>query len=220
MSEVIAIDGPSASGKSTIARRVAQALSHIYVDSGSLYRAVTWQALRKGIATDDGRALTELVQAMDIKLEVVEGSVRFTVDAIAPGAALRTAEIDRHVSPVSAVPCVRERVVEWLRSMQRFGNLVMEGRDIGTAVFPDAAHKFYLDASPEERARRRHAERGDETAADMGAVREALKRRDSIDSTRQAAPLRVAEGAVVVDSTGLSIDDVVALILDRIGARG
>jgi cytidylate kinase len=212
----IAIDGPSASGKSTVARRVAAALGWLYVDSGAVYRGVTWQALRCGVKTDDGEALAAMMDAMGLEFFVGGGAVRFSVEGIEPVAELRTPEIVRHVSFVAAQPQVRARVVAWLQGMTRLGRVVMEGRDIGTVVFPDAAARFYLDASPDERARRRHAEAapvpGVATVAD---VANSLGLRDRMDRTRRTAPLKVAEGAEVIDSTGMTIEQVVARILER-----
>jgi cytidylate kinase len=212
---VIAIDGPAASGKSTVARKVAKALGRLYVDSGALYRGVTWRVLRDGVEPADGPAVAAAMRAARFDFSVREGAVVFSVDGVEPGEALRTAEINRHVSPVAANPEVRRQVTAWLRDMVRHGPLVMEGRDIGTAVFPDAPHRFYLDASEEERARRRHAEAAAQGAS-VEEVGRSLRRRDHIDSTRKTAPLRVAEGSVIVDTTGLSIDQVVERVLAAI----
>lgn len=214
---VIAIDGPAASGKSTVARRVARALGRIYVDSGALYRGVTWKVLKAGVEPTDADAVLGAMRAADVRFSVRDGAVVFAVDGEEPGEALRSADINRHVSPVAANPDVRRQVTAWLREMVRHGPLVMEGRDIGTAVFPDAPFRFYLDASEEERARRRHAE-----AASQGhsveEIGRSLRRRDHIDSTRKTAPLRVAEGGTVIDTTGLSIDQVVEHILRAVRA--
>ena len=212
--QAVAIDGPSASGKSTVARRVATALGYLYVDSGALYRGITWQALRSGVDSGDWKALEMMVDSLRIEFFVADGVVHFSIDGIEPGMALRSREINRHVSPVASAPGVRSRVVGWLQGMVGLGDLVMEGRDIGTVVFADSHHKFYLDASPEERARRRHRELvQSQNDADASEVGDSLKRRDRIDSTRKVDPLRIAEGAVVVDSTSMSIDEVVAQVV-------
>jgi cytidylate kinase len=214
---VIAIDGPSASGKSTVARGVAKAQGWLYVDSGALYRAVAWKALQDGIDVSEEDSVNELVSELEPDFYVEDGSVRFRVDGIALNRELREEVINRSVSPVAANQTVRKRVTQWLREMLAHGNLVMEGRDIGTAVFPDASYKFYLDASPDERARRRHAEMEDMKAGmSVGDVHASLSRRDSIDSRRMTAPLAIAEDAVVVDSTGMSIEDAVQFVIDRI----
>jgi len=214
--DVIAIDGPSASGKSTVARRVARELGRLYVDSGALYRAVTWKALRDGVDTGNPVALAALVQSLQPEFFVKDGAARFRIDGIEFDSELRTTAIDRHVSPVAAVPEVRVRVVAWLRSMSALGKLVMEGRDIGTAIFPNASWKFYLDASLEERTRRRHAEMaGREQPRSAEEVGDSLKRRDRIDSGRKIDPLKIAPGARVIDSTRMSIDEVVKCVVDR-----
>lgn len=216
--QVIAVDGPSASGKSTVARRAAAALGWVYVDSGALYRGVTWRALCLGVDVRQPGALVRMLPGLDIALRLEEGAVRFTVDGKDPGDALRSREVTDAVSLVSTVPEIRARIVDLLRGMTRFGPLVVEGRDIGSVVFPDTPFKFYLDASPEERARRRHREAAGAVSAGAGVVEvaQSLSRRDQLDSSRAAAPLRIAQGAVVIDSTALGIDQVVAFILERV----
>lgn len=217
MHTVIAIDGPSASGKSTVARSVARRLGYLYVDSGAVYRGVTWEALQQGIDTADARAVGEAVSGWRVELHAGQGAVCFTIEGREPVAALRSESVNRCVSPVAAVPAVRRCVVGWLRDALRFGALVMEGRDIGTAVFPDAAHKFYLDADPAERARRRQGElAGAGRSVALGRVADSLARRDVIDRTRAADPLQVAPGAVVIDSTSLAAEEVVSLILEHV----
>jgi len=219
--QVIAIDGPSASGKSTVARAVAKELGYLYVDSGAVYRGVTWKALEKNVASDDQGALLELTDRLNMEFVVIDNAVRFRIDDVEPGLALRSREVDANVSLVAAVPGVRAQVVSWLRDMAKLGNLVVEGRDIGTAVFPDAAHKFYIDASPEERARRRFTEIQErEESVTHDEVDSALKRRDKVDSSREKDPLRVADGAQVVDTTGMGIEDVRDAILARLKRAG
>lgn len=215
---VIAIDGPSASGKSTVSRCVAAELGMLYVDSGALYRGVALAAMNAGTDTDDASAVTEAMTSAKFEFFVKDGCVRFSIDGIEPDKELRTDELNHHVSPVAAVPEVRIQVTEWLRNMTEYGDLVMEGRDIGTAVFPDAEYKFYLDASPEERARRRHSEIEDEgRESSVDRISESLKRRDRIDSTRSKDPLKVADDACVLDTTALSIEGVTSEILNKIG---
>jgi len=175
--------------------------------------------LQEGIRADDVCRLTGLVADIDINFFPDDGAVRFSIDGIEPGQELRTEAVDENVSHVSAVPGVRSKVVAWLRDMIRFGRLVMEGRDIGTAVFPDTEFKFYLDASPEERARRRHAEMGvggRVSGISAEEVRRALERRDAVDSSREIDPLGVAPGAIVIDSTSMSIEEVVQAIVSKI----
>jgi cytidylate kinase len=215
---VIAIDGPSASGKSTVAKKVAAELGRLYVDSGSLYRAVTWKALKEGIDTKDSESVAALVKTLTPEFSVKDGAICFLLDGIALDHELRTENINRNVSPVAAEPTVRAHVTQWLRDMPELGDLVMEGRDIGTAVFTDSKFKFYLDASPEERARRRHAEMEEVEAMSVKDVRRSLNRRDEIDSRRMTAPLYVADDADVIDSTGMDADAVAAYITKKVKA--
>jgi len=217
--KVVAMDGPSASGKSTVARRVAWELGYLYVDSGALYRAVTWKALKEGIDTCESEGFVRLMDGLDAVFFVEDGAVRFKIGGIETGSELRSDSVNEKVSAAAVIPEVRVKVVGWLRDMVRFGNLVMEGRDIGTAVFPEAAFKFYLDASPEERARRRHAEMSGGNSTRKFSVLDvdsALQCRDSTDKTREANPLKVAPDAVVVDSTSMSVEEVARVILSRI----
>jgi cytidylate kinase len=214
---MVAIDGPSASGKSTVARRAAQALHFNYVDSGALYRGLTWKCLREGVNTEDPQAVTELVNRLDLSFFVEEGAIRFTLDGEDPGAQIRSMPVQERVSDVAAVPEVRAKVVQYLRDTARFGNLVMEGRDIGTVVFPDTPFKFYLDADPEERARRRHQEfMQSATDTTVDNVLASLQRRDRKDSTRKTAPLQIALGARVIDSTAMGVEDVVKLVVSQV----
>lgn len=210
--DVIAIDGPAASGKSTVARRVAEATGALYVDSGALYRAVAWTVLEAGVDPQDADAVAAMVPAIQMRFFVAGPAVGFAIDGQEPGAALRTERVNQAVSPVAANPVVRAHVTGWLRDMTALGGLVMEGRDIGTVVFPTAPFKFYLDASPEVRAQRRHAEMTAE-ALTVDAVGASLSRRDQIDSRRATAPLATAPDAIVVDSSGMGVDEVVACVL-------
>lgn len=214
----VAVDGPSASGKSTVSRRTAQALGFNYVDSGSLYRGLTWKCLREGVDTEDAAAVLELVDRTRLEFFIEEGAIRFTLDGEDPGAQVRSVPVQEHVSDVAAIPEVRVRIVQHLRDTARFGNLVMEGRDIGTVVFPDTPHKFYLDADPEERARRRHHELEASTDTTVDKVFASLQRRDKKDSTRKTAPLQIALGAHVIDSTKMAIEDVVKIVISQVRA--
>jgi len=214
----IAIDGPAASGKSTIGQLLAESLGYLYFDTGVMYRAVTWACLERGIPIGDEEAVTRLAQELEIDVTrpTVADGRQYTVwvDGEDVTWAIRRPEVDANVSPVSAYPGVRAALTAAQRRIGAAGRVVMVGRDIGTVVMPDADLKIYLDAAVEERARRRYCElvrRGE--PADYEAVLEAMKRRDIIDSTRAAAPLRAAPDAVVVDSTCLSIEEV----LKRIG---
>lgn len=208
---VIAIDGPAASGKSTVARRIARKLSYLYVDSGALYRGITWAGLSRNISASDCIALLHLLDQLAIEFFVSDGEIRLTIDKQQPGHELRSTEVNNDVSHVAAHSNVRLRVVNRLRELIRFGDLVMEGRDIGTNVFEDARYKFYLDASEHERTRRRHLENSSDLS--IYEVGENLKKRDTIDSSRKSDPLKVATDAHVIDTTDMSVDDVVAHVL-------
>jgi cytidylate kinase len=209
------VDGPSASGKSTVSKGVANELGFIYVDSGALYRGVTWHAIRNGVDTKDAAAVVESMHQAQWDFFVQEGAAVFSIDGDVPVQELREKEVREAVADVAAIPAVRQFVVENLQSLENFGSLVMEGRDIGTVVFPDSPYKFYLDADPQERAMRRYRElvtMGEDEKAHE--VLESLKKRDQIDSTRKTHPLQVAEGAHVINSTSMTIDAVIGTITD------
>jgi len=216
---IVAIDGPAASGKSTVSREVARALGWTYVDSGALYRGITWKALRSGVPVRDAAAVQALLERAHWDFPLRDRTVVFTVDGENPGDAIRGPDVRESVSDIAALPCVRAFVSERLRDLRRYAPLVMEGRDIGTAVFPDADFKFYLDADPAERARRRARDLAAlEGAADVAEVRASIERRDAKDSARRDAPLRVAEDAQVIDSTALSVEQVAARIVAAVRA--
>lgn len=215
--KTIAIDGPSASGKSTVSKGVAAALGFLYVDSGALYRGVTWNALRKGIDPKDAEAVVASMFNAEWAFFVRDGAVAFSIDGDTPVQELREKDVRESVAFVAAVPEVRRFVVENLQSLASFGSLVMEGRDIGTVVFPASPYKFYLDADPEERAMRRYRElvaAGETEKAEE--VMESLKKRDRIDSTRKADPLKVAADARVIDSTAMTLEDVIHAVIDAV----
>ena len=213
----VAIDGPSASGKSSVSKGVAQALDFFYVDSGALYRGITWQALRDGVSPDDPDAVVNSMRKAVWKFFEQDGAIIFSIYGDLPRQALREKAVREAVAGVAAIPEVRTFVVEQLRALDRFGSLVMEGRDIGSVVFPDSLYKFYLDADPKERAMRRYRElvaAGESEKAEE--VMESLKRRDQIDSTRKTAPLTVAEGARVIDTTTMTLEEVIQTIVSAV----
>ena len=218
MNDVIAIDGPSASGKSTVARRLAAKQGYLFVDSGALYRGITWKALKNGMDIYSEAVIAELIAQVVFEFFERDGAVCFRIDGVEPGTELRTEEINQNVSQIATYTDVRTKVVSSLRSMREVGNLVIEGRDISTAVFPDAKYKFYLNASPEERARRRHAEMAERDEIAEVAVLDSLRKRDEKDTTREKDPLRISEDAEVVDTTGMSLDEVVDHISSKVGA--
>lgn len=217
----IAIDGPSASGKSTVARRVAGELGFFYVDSGALYRGITWMALEMGVDCGSPDAVVMMLSCIRCEHRIAGRSIGFALDGREPGAAIRSEAVAAGVSEIAAIPAVRAFVVDRLRECARYGSLVMEGRDIGTVVFPETPFKFYLDADPEERARRRlHDRASGEGHGDAAAVRDSLARRDRRDSTRASAPLQIALNARVIDSTRLSIDEVVRVVTEAVRSGG
>ncbi len=202
---VIAIDGPSASGKSTVARLLAERLGYRFLDSGAMYRAFALLARRRGVAGDDEEGLAELVPEARIELR----GERVLLDGEDVSGEIRTPEIDRLVSQVARVPAVRRGMVARQRAAYPGEPLVVEGRDIGSVVFPDARVKVFLDASPEERARRRARE----SHRDVRNVLEEQRERDERDSRRAHSPLVKAAGAVVIDTTGLTLEEVVERLL-------
>lgn len=218
MSHVIAIDGPSGVGKSSVARAVGQRIGFLHVDSGALYRIMTWQCLLNKIDTSSPEAVGKFAASVEVECAPEAGHISFKVDGVSPGNAIRTPEINRAASPVATVKEVRERITGWLRELTRFGNLIVEGRDITTAVFPDSPARFYLDASAEARAQRRQLEEIQKGIANqsMEDVKNSLLARDQIDSTRQHAPLRKADGVYLIDSTGLTLDEVIEVFIEAL----
>lgn len=207
---VVAIDGPSGAGKGTVARAVAASLRYRHVDSGAMYRAVGWKALRDGVPLDREDSVAGVAQQSDIKVS----DAGVLIDGIDVTRAIRTPEIDRAAAAVARLPRVREILVAQQRAMGDGGEIVMEGRDIGTVVFPNADVKVYLDASPDERARRRASDPahalGPAQVADVATL---LTERDRSDTTRSASPLYAASDAVVIDTTGKTVEEVVSVVL-------
>jgi cytidylate kinase len=214
---IIAIDGPSGAGKGTIARRVAARLGYRHVDTGAMYRAVAWKALQERVDLHDEQGVAAIGERA--RFDLAQGRVR--IDGADVAQAIRTAEIDAAAAAVARHPAVRRILVDRQRAMGEGGGIVMEGRDIGTVVFPAADVKIYLDASPEERARRRAADPAHAASAGqpLTDVATALAERDRSDSTRAASPLAVAADAVTIDTTTLAIDDVVARVIALVHER-
>jgi cytidylate kinase len=213
IAKIIAIDGPAASGKSTLGQKLAQALGYLYFDTGVMYRAITWLALKQGLEISDEAAITQLAESTPIDVRPPSAQDGRAYDVILDTQditwEIRSAEVEAHVSPVSAYAGVRKALSAQQRRIGMRGEVVMVGRDIGTVVLPNADIKIFLDASVEERARRRYEElrqRGE--PADYEAILQSMRRRDQIDSNRQVAPLRAAEDAFILCSDGIDIEQV------------
>jgi cytidylate kinase len=221
---IIAIDGPAGSGKSSVAKRVAARLGFRYLDTGAMYRAVTYRALQSGIDPSDGAAVAHVVAESPIEFTHVDGDPFPTGVSIAGGdvtAEIRTPAVDDAVSAVARLGVVREAMVAQQRALGGDDDIVVEGRDIGTVVFPDAELKVFLTASPEERARRRAVQQAESGIESHSAdVQEAIVRRDAADSSREISPLTPAADSVVLDTTALSFDQVVDRVCEIAAERG
>ena len=213
---VIAIDGPSGSGKSSTSRGVADRLRLRYLDTGAMYRAITWWLLRQGVDVHDAAAVAARIEEPEILSGTDPLGPTIMVDGIDVGLAIRSDDVNAAVSPVSAVPEVRGRLVELQREVIGDGGIVVEGRDIGSVVAPDADVKIFLTADAGARAERRAAEAG---ADDVDATRDSLLARDRIDSGRAVSPLVMAEGAVPIDGTAYTLDEVIDLVVSLVEAQ-
>jgi len=206
----IAIDGPAASGKSTVARRLAKHLGLIMINTGAMYRAIAWATIQKGVDAADPEAVIAMLEETDVACGVRDGNSTILIDGIDPGDALRADDVNTRVSAVAAIPEVRDLLVAKQREYLTLGSLVMEGRDIGSVVFPDTPYKLYIDASEEVRLARRSAE----------GLTDVVSKRDAEDSNRKTSPLIVAEGATVIDSSDMDIDEVVETALTILRSQG
>ena len=207
---IIAIDGPAASGKSSVARELAHRLGYVYVNSGAMYRALTWHVLERGLASDDAVAIADLAASSALSCELRGHDSVMLIEGVDPEPFLRDDRVNENVSRVSSVPRVREIIVAHLRHYALADDVVMEGRDIGSVVFPETPFKFYIDASPDIRARRRAAQ----------GQHDVIAARDQADSSRRTSPLIIAEDALVIDSSNLTIDGVVGEIIGRLKLKG
>ena len=207
---VIAIDGPAASGKSSVSRALAQRLGYTFVNTGVMYRAVTWHVLQASLDPADAKAVEQLLETSSIECGIQGGQSCFSINGIDPGPALVSPLVNDAVSKIASQPYVRRKLVELQRSYADKDHAVMEGRDIGTAVFPETPYKFYIDASPEVRASRRAGQ----------GLQDSVAQRDAMDSSRKDSPLMVASDAQVIDSSCLNIEEVVSEILKRLREQG
>ena len=216
----MAIDGPAGAGKSTVAKEVAKRLGYRYMDTGAMYRAVAWKVMRRGADPDDESALGRMLEGTVVDLGADEGSPTVMLDGVDVSGAIRTPEVGQMASRVSGMGVVRKRMADLQRAMGRSGGVVAEGRDMGTVVFPDAEVKIYLDASPETRARRRFRElAGRGSALTLEQTLADVMRRDRRDRERTVAPLRRADDAVLIDSTGLSVAAVIEKVLEHVSSK-
>lgn len=208
--EVIAIDGPAASGKSSVARELAQQLGFVYVNSGAMYRAVTWSVLEHGVDPHDAAAVVRHLESVKLECDLEANESRILIDGADPDEHLRDVRVNEGVSLVSSVPRVREMLVAKMRAYAAAHDVVMEGRDIGSVVFPATPYKFYIDASPAIRSQRRAAQ----------GQTDRIDARDHADSSRRDSPLTVAFDAEVIDSSSFSIDEVVREVRARLRSKG
>src|SRR5436309_5686321 len=207
---VVAIDGPAASGKSSVARALARRLGYVYVNSGAIYRAITWHLLKNGVHTEEIDRISEALESAAITSRIGDGESHIVIDNVDPADHLRDDRVNQSVAHVSRFPLVREIVAQKLHEHARSEDLVVEGRDIGSVVFPDTPYKFYVDASPDVRLQRRAAQ----------GQRDEIAARDLADSSRLASPLVVARDASVIDTSNLTIDQVVGEIIEQLKLKG
>ena len=207
---VIAIDGPAASGKSSVSRRLSSRLGYLHVNSGIMYRALTWSVLRSGIQAGDSGAVADHLDGLDICCGISGEEATLTVDGIDPGSELKSSEVNTGVSTVSKIPEVRDVLVAKQREYLDVADIVMEGRDIGSVVFPETPYKFYIDAAVEIRAKRRMDE----------GIEDNLAERDAVDSGRETSPLVIAEDAAVIDTSEMTLEEVLMEVIDRLRTQG
>jgi cytidylate kinase len=214
---IVAIDGPAGAGKSTVAKRLAKELGYTYMDTGAMYRAFAWKVRQGGIDLEDEEKLREVLGQTNVELSEREGNLKVLLDGRDVTTEIRTPELSQWASKISALRPVRERMVELQRAMGARGGVVAEGRDIGTVVFPQAEVKIFLTAGPEERAKRRFAELKEQgKRVSLDETLEEMVERDRRDQERALAPLRRAEDAVAIDSTGRTVDQIMERIMQEI----
>ncbi len=207
---VIAIDGPAASGKSSVARALARKLGYVYVNTGAMYRAMTWHVVAHDVPAQDAVRVQQLLHFTQVECGIADAQSTILIDGVDPTPHLVSEQVNANVSAISSIPEVRRLLVAKQRAYADDNDLVMEGRDIGSTVFPDTPYKFYIDASPEVRARRREKQ----------GLQDPITARDKIDSTRRTSPLIIAEDAHVIDSSNLTVEGVVGEIFGRLKQKG
>ncbi|BDR58661.1 (d)CMP kinase [Xylocopilactobacillus apicola] len=213
----IAIDGPASSGKSTVAKIIAEKLNFLYVDTGAMYRALTYYCLEKKINLNDEESVMKLLNQMNYEVKVVEEKLHYFVDQQDVSEQIRKPDVAKNVSKVASYPKIRKYLTELQQEIARKNNVVMDGRDIGTVVLPQANFKFFLTATPEVRANRRFKENQNKgISSDLSEIIQAIKKRDEIDSHRKIAPLIPANDAILVDSSNMTIEQVVTNLINRI----
>jgi len=220
MGHIIAIDGPSGTGKSTVSKLLAKKLGYMYIDTGAMYRTAALLSLEAGINLANGRKAAELCKNLFFSFQIENDEVRVTCNGRDVTDAIRTHDMGMHASEISKNPSVREALVKLQRDMGKIHNAILEGRDIGTVVFPHADVKFYLDATLDERAKRRYKElirKGEKVS--LEEVKETMKKRDFNDSTRETSPLKPAADAIIIDTTGETISAVIEELLQHIRKR-
>ena len=216
----IAIDGPAGAGKSTVAKKVAEKLSYTYIDTGAMYRAITYKALKNNIDLNDERSLKNLIDTISISLSYEENGMYVLVNNEDVTNYIRDHEVTKNVSLVASHQVIREAMLKQQQSLAKFGGAVMDGRDIGTYVLPNAEVKIFLTASVSERAKRRYEENIEKgIPTDLHKLEQEIALRDNLDSTREIAPLKKAVDAIEVDTTSLTIDDVVEIIFELVKER-
>ena len=217
---IITIDGPAGSGKSTVSKMLAKRLGYIYLDTGSLYRALAYKALKDKIVLDDDSALDSLCSNISIVLKKIDGQMKVYVDGEDVGDKIRTEEIGLTASKISAFAIVRQRLLQLQREAGAQGGIVTEGRDMGSVVFPHADYKFYLDADIEERIKRRHKELfGKGNTSELQSIQKDMLVRDKQDSKREIAPLRPTSSSIIIDSTKLSVPEVIEKIIQQMSSK-
>ena len=218
--KIITIDGPAGAGKSTVSKALAKKLGYIYLDTGALYRALAYKALRAKISLEDTDALADLCSGTTVSLKNIDGRMSVLVDGEDVGNKIRTEDVGLAASKISAFAVVRENLLNLQREAGLQGGIVAEGRDMGSIVFPHADYKFYLDANVEERTKRRYKELLAKGAgAEYSGIQKDMMARDDQDSQRKIAPLKASADAIIIDSTGLSVEGVVETIIQHISIK-